>query len=176
MEYTFTLKYRLSAEDRDQVQLVERLGEAGCDDALIGTGQPGRIAMEFTRQADSALAAILSALAAVKRSTPSATLDEVAPDFVGLTDVAEMVKVTRQNMRKLIPNHSASFPAPVHEGSSAIWHLTDVFAWCRTRGLYAVDQAAADVALIAKQIDIMREAAQLDPDIQRQAHALVLCR
>ena len=176
MEYTFTLKYRLSAEDRDQVQLVERLGEAGCDDALVGTGQPGRIAMEFIREADSALAAMLSALADVKRAIPSATLDEVAPDFVGLTDVAEMVKVTRQNMRKLMLNHSVSFPAPVHEGNTAIWHLTDVFAWCRIKGLYDVDQAAADVARIAKQINIMKEAAQLDPDIQRQAQALVFCR
>ena len=49
MEYTFTLKYQLvgqTEEARDA--LVERLAEAGCDDALIGLGIPGRIALEFT--------------------------------------------------------------------------------------------------------------------------------
>ncbi|EJR8320695.1 DNA-binding protein, partial [Escherichia coli] len=43
MEYTFTLKYQLADDDRDPEALVERLGEAGCDDALIGIGQPGRL-------------------------------------------------------------------------------------------------------------------------------------
>ena len=49
MEYTFTLKYQLTYADRDPDALVERLGEAGCDDALVGIGQPGRLALEFTR-------------------------------------------------------------------------------------------------------------------------------
>src|SRR5256885_15080855 len=46
MEYTFTLKYQLTDDDRDSQTLVERLGEAGCDDALVGIGQPGRLALE----------------------------------------------------------------------------------------------------------------------------------
>ena len=54
MEYTFTLKYQLADEDRDADALVERLGEAGCDDALVGIGQPGRLALEFTREAADA--------------------------------------------------------------------------------------------------------------------------
>lgn len=41
MEYTFTLKYQLADDDRNPDVLVERLGEAGCDDALVGIGQPG---------------------------------------------------------------------------------------------------------------------------------------
>ena len=36
MEYTFTLKYQLTDDDRDPDALVERLAEAGCDDALVG--------------------------------------------------------------------------------------------------------------------------------------------
>ena len=35
MEYTFTLKYQLTEDDSDPDGLVERLGEAGCDDALV---------------------------------------------------------------------------------------------------------------------------------------------
>ncbi len=97
MEYICTLKYRLAERDDDPDVLVERLGEAGCDDALVGIGQPGRLALEFTREADSAEPAVRSALADVKHAIPSARLIEAAPDFVGLTDVAEVAGVSRQN-------------------------------------------------------------------------------
>ena len=101
MEYDFTLKFKLSDSDCDFDQLVDRLGEAGCTDALAGIGVPGRIAIDFTREASSAKDAILSALADVKGAIPTAQLIEVGPDFVGLTDVAQLVGVSRQNMRKL---------------------------------------------------------------------------
>ena len=72
MEYTFTLKYQLADEDRDADALVERLGEAGCDDALVGIGQPGRLALEFTREAADADEAVRSALADVRCAAPTA--------------------------------------------------------------------------------------------------------
>ncbi|MBN0231624.1 DNA-binding protein, partial [Pseudomonas aeruginosa] len=78
MEYTFTLKYQLTDDDRDPDALVERLGEAGCDDALVGIGQPGRLALEFTREAADADEAVRSALADVRRAAPTARLIEVA--------------------------------------------------------------------------------------------------
>ena len=76
MEYIFTLKYQLADDDRDPEALVERLCEAGCDDALIGIGQPGRLALEFTREAENAEAAVRSALADVRIAIPSARLIE----------------------------------------------------------------------------------------------------
>lgn len=87
MEYTFTLKYQLADDDSAPDALVERLGAAGCDDALVGVGQPGRLALEFTREAGSAEEVMRSALADVKAAIPSARLIEVSPDLVGLTDV-----------------------------------------------------------------------------------------
>ena len=36
MEYLFTLKYRLRAQDTDGEALIDRLFEAGCDDAHAG--------------------------------------------------------------------------------------------------------------------------------------------
>lgn len=80
MEYTFTLKYRLSAANQNVDDLIQRLGAEGCDDVLVGVGQPGRVALEFTREADSAQAAIQSALADVKRVMPKAQLLEDAPE------------------------------------------------------------------------------------------------
>ncbi|MBP1202924.1 hypothetical protein JOD97_000938 [Duganella sp. 1411] len=83
MEYVFTLNYQLVDGDRDTEALVERLGQAGCEDALVGIGQPGRLALEFTRESDTADAALRSALADVREAIPSATLIELARDLVG---------------------------------------------------------------------------------------------
>lgn len=173
MEYTFTLKYQLTDDDRDVDALVERLGEAGCDDALVGIGQPGRLALEFTREATDAGAAVRSALADVRRAAPSAKLIEVAPDLVGLTDVAEIVGVSRQNMRKLMLAHPGSFPAPVHEGSASIWHLVDVLTWLQAKGSYALDKDVLDVAWVALQVNVAKEGRRLPRSASKELQALV---
>lgn len=53
-EYKFTLKYQLVAGDANHDSIVERLGQAGCTDALVGMGIAGRLALQFDREADSA--------------------------------------------------------------------------------------------------------------------------
>ncbi len=173
MEYTFTLKYQLADEDRDPDALVERLGEAGCDDALVGIGQPGRLALEFTREATDADAAVRSALADVRSAIPSAKLIEVAPDLVGLTDVADIVGVSRQNMRKLMLAHPGSFPAPVHEGSASIWHLADVLTWLQAKGGYSLAKDVLDVSQVALQVNVAKEGQRLPRSASEKLQALV---
>lgn len=173
MEYTFTLKYQLAEDDGDPDTLVERLGEAGCDDALVGIGLPGRVALEFTREAANADEAVRSALADVRRAVPSARLIEAAPDLVGLTDVAEIVGVSRQNMRKLMLAHPSSFPAPVHEGSASIWHLADVLAWLEAKGSYALAKGVLDVARVALQVNVAKEGRRLPRSVAKELKTLV---
>jgi hypothetical protein len=79
MQCEFGMKFKLGAEDADGGELLERLGAAGCDDAVIGVGQPGRIALEFTREASSVKEAISSALRDVEKAIPTAQLIEVTP-------------------------------------------------------------------------------------------------
>ncbi|KCV59388.1 helix-turn-helix transcriptional regulator [Bordetella bronchiseptica] len=173
MEYLFTLKYQLADADSDLDALVERLGEAGCDDALVGMGLPGRLALEFTREADSAEAAVRSALADVRRAMPTAVLIEAAPDLVGLSDVAQIVGVSRQNMRKLMLAHPATFPAPIHEGSASLWHLADVLGWLQARGGYPLAQATLDVARMALKVNVAKEARRLPRSAGAGLDALV---
>ena len=156
MEYVFTLKYQIASEDPDE--LIERLGAAGCDDALIGTGQAGRLALEFTRHGRNAHTAMLSALREVKKALPDAKLIEATPDLVGLSDVAEMLGVSRQNMRKLMVGHGTRFPIPVHEGSSALWHLADVLSWLKEKGSYELDEHLIEIAISTRQINIAKVA------------------
>lgn len=171
MDYIFTLKYQLGEGENDTVLVVERLGEAGCDDALVGIGLPGRIALEFTREAVSAEVALHSALADVYRALPHARLIEVAPDLVGLSDIAEIAGVSRQNIRKLMLGHPGSFPLPVHEGSTSLWHLTDILDWLQGRD-YTLAQSVRDMALAAMQVNVLREQRRLPQPLTPELRAL----
>lgn len=151
MEYCFTLRFSLPEGHASADEMVEALAAAGCDDALIGLGMPGRIALEFTRESDSATEALAEAEAAVVQAIPGATLVEAAPDFVGLTDVAELIGMSRQNMRKLMLSHRPPFPLPVHDGKTAIWHLADVLEWLSQRGNYALPVATRELAQVTRQ-------------------------
>ena len=174
-EYRFTLKFALKNPDANIDELIEHLGEAGCTDALVGIGQPGRIGLDFTRESKSAADAVLSAFADVKRAIPEAILVEAAPDFVGLTDMANLLGFTRQNMRKLAVQASSVFPPPVHEGTPTIWHLASVLAWLKARGTYAIDESLWEVAKATRQFNLAKEMQDLaiEPSIQRDMKRLL---
>jgi predicted DNA-binding transcriptional regulator AlpA len=157
MEYEFTVKFKLPNADEDIDAVVERLGSTGCDDALVGIGIPGRVALKFSREAESSEAAILSAIRDVRKALPSAELIEVGPDFVGLTDVAEIAGVSRQNIRKLMQSHKRTFPLAVHEGSACVWHLAPLLQWLQTSMNYSIPVNTLEVARTAMQINIARE-------------------
>ncbi|MFJ4289361.1 helix-turn-helix transcriptional regulator [Cupriavidus sp. NPDC089707] len=172
MEYSFALRYQLSPDDNDPDALVERLYEAGCDDAVVGTGVARRIAVAFDREAESAMDAIMSALADVKRAIPSAMLVEAAPDLVGLTDVADAIGMSRQNMRKLMIGHAESFPPPVHEGTSSLWHLREVLLWMSKSG-YEIDRTLIETASTTMQVNLAMRVRDVSPAMERQFRPLV---
>lgn len=76
--FEFGMKFKVGAENVNLKDLVERLYEAGCDDAVAGTGEPGLIALNFTREAPSANDAVVGALSDVKNAIADAELIEVA--------------------------------------------------------------------------------------------------
>jgi hypothetical protein len=171
MDYEITLTLKLAPDDSNLDELVERLGAAGCTDAMIGIGQAGQLALDFIRDGRSAEQAILSALKGVKKAVPTAKLIEVGPDLVGLTDVAELLGVTRQNMRKLMVAHAAAFPVPVHSGSVSLWHLAPVLEFLRERG-YDLGPGLVDVARAAMRINIASQAARIGHAVDRRLASL----
>jgi predicted DNA-binding transcriptional regulator AlpA len=90
-----------------------------------------------------------------------------------LTDVAEIVGMSRQNMRKLMLAHPGSFPAPVHEGSTSIWHLADVLAWLQAKGSYALAKDMLEVARVALQVNVAKEGQRLPRLVSKELEALV---
>lgn len=172
MEHTFLLRYRLP-ESMASEEVVERLDAAGCHDALVGIGVPGRVALDFSRKAESAEAALLSALRDVRGALPEARLVEAEPDLVGLTEAARLVRVSRQNLHKMMKRHAGTFPSPVHEGSTAIWHLSDLLGWLKAYQGYDVPAALEQLAATTKQVNLACRAADLEPGISDEVRRLI---
>jgi predicted DNA-binding transcriptional regulator AlpA len=174
MEYEFTLKFKLDPADANLDEIVDRLGTAGCDDAMIGIGVAGHLGLEFVREAVSAEEAILSAIKDVKTAVPSAQLAEIGPDFVGLTDVADLLGMSRQNMRKLMVTHAHTFPIPVHTGQASLWHLALVLQFLKDRGQHKVAQTLLEVAGTAMKFNITKETALIGHRVDERMFALLI--
>lgn len=170
-EYDFTLKFALNRMSEELDAVVGRLGKEGCSDALIGVGQADRIALNFTRSSESAHGALLSALKDVKNAAPDAKLIEAAPDLAGLSDIADFLGFSRQNMRKLMLAHSAAFPLPVHEGNPSIWHLAEVLEWLKARG-YDIDPVLIETSAACMHFNVAIEMRR-EPGVAEDVLALV---
>ncbi len=81
-EYDFTLIFQLTEPDVNPEIYVEALYEAGCDDALIGTGKLGYLSLNFLRESNSAFEAISSGINNVKSVLTEAELIHISPDLV----------------------------------------------------------------------------------------------
>ena len=172
-DYDFALTFNLPGKDADPEQFVDALFEAGCDDASLGLGQNGRIALNFIRHSNSAVDAISSAIADVKEAIPGATLIEATPDLVGLTDVADILGFTRQNMRKIVVNNKPFFPSPVHEGSVALWHLYKVLNWLSSCKKYDIDESLINVSKVNMHVNLASQMRDIDIETQHSFQAIV---
>ncbi len=170
-EYDFILKFSLPDNEADPENCIAELAKAGCDDALIGIGLNGRLALDFTRRSPSALEALSSAAKDVKRAIPGAKLIEAEPDMVGLTDVADILGFSRQNMRKLMLKNP-DFPAPLHDGKPSIWHLARILQWLHEKGMYKIEPSLLEIAKAAMQFNIARDLQDLEPAFQSNIQTL----
>jgi len=164
-EYEFTLTFSLPGEDDNPEQYLDALYESGCDDAVLGTGQPGTIGLDFVREAESAEDAVRSAIANVEAAIPGAELVEAKPDLVGLTDVADIAQCSRQYVRKVTMTIKR-FPRPAVTGRKVqLWHLCDVAQFEQVK----IPKAVAEIAWIARRINFDRERRQLENEDRARA-------
>ena len=166
--YEFELRFSLPTTSQNSEDFVEQLAEAGCTDALVGIGQAGRLGFHFTREANSAFDAILSAVKNIKKAIPQASLIEAAPDLVGLSDIADILGYSRQNIRKLMMNNLVSFPTPLHQGKTILWHLSSILRWVKESNRYEIDELLLDIASTNMQLNIAKETVHLDAAIHEQ--------
>jgi len=72
------------------------------------------VLLESIREYTLAHEVVLGAISDVRKTLPSAKLVETYPDLVGLTDVAEIIGVFRQNMRRLMVKYPDIYPSSAH--------------------------------------------------------------
>ena len=161
--WEFVLKFRLPPGRTEPTAWLDALFEAGCDDATVGTGRYGSVALDFSREAVSADVAIRSAIADVLKAIPGAQLTEIAPDLVNLADLAGIVGCSRQNIRKYaaaeIRTVPAAFPDPVYTGNPSLWRLAEVLVWFDRN---------TDLHPDPRTLELARVVSEVSADIHRQ--------
>jgi hypothetical protein len=75
--HAFILRFVLPDPGANPAHFLDALFEAGCDDAVIGIGLPGSVALDFSRESVSVDVAVRSATEAVMTAIPDAKLTEV---------------------------------------------------------------------------------------------------
>lgn len=152
--YEFEIHVALPKNVAIDFDIADRLFRAGCDDCVLGHGRPGRLTLMVDRAAESAEEAINSVLDNLAVAVPGASALEVTPDIVGLTDLAEIVGRTRQNMRVLLLGTTEA-PAPMHVGSTALWHLAPVLEWLSAEKDYQIDPCLLQTARAAMRANAL---------------------
>ena len=148
-EYEFTLTFTLPGTQDDPVQHIDALFEAGCDDAVVGAGTPGTISLEFNRDAASATSAIKSAIRDVVKAIPGISLVEAKPDLVGLTDIAEILDCSRQNIRKYAVGYP-NFPRPAVTGKFQLWHLWEIAKFDK----FSIPETIIEISKVAWKLNL----------------------
>lgn len=172
-EYEFTLKFELPDHNTDPEIFIDKLYESGCDDALIGIGKKGYLALEFTRESSSAYEAMSSAIKDVRKVIPQANIVEASPDFVGVTDVANLLGCTRQNIQKLISKGNSQCPPAVYGGAQSIWHLAELLTWLAKYKEYSIKESLIETARTTMNLNLAKQSQTLDPDMQENFKILI---
>jgi hypothetical protein len=172
-EYEFTLKFKFSDPNIDPSNYIDALYEAGCDDALIGSGIKGSIAFDFIRESDSAYNAITSAIRDIKSVIPTLELVEASPDFVGISDLANLIGCSRQNIQKMLAKRDSDYPSPVYGSARSIWHLDELLVWLVKHKNYSIDTSLLEIAKTNKILNIANDYQKLDSDILLKLQHLI---
>ncbi len=163
-EYDFTLKFNIPDDLVISNDYLGILATEGCDDALVGLGNQGKIALNFIREAASAKAAVFTAIQDVKRAIPQAVLTEVSPDLISLTEVAKILGCTRQNIRNLIVKGEPKSPSPIYGGTPSLWHLSDILHWLSEEKNYPIASSLLELAKVNKNLNIAKDWQTVDSD------------
>ena len=167
--YDFTLTFSMSKYGSNPENCLNALYETGCDDAIVGTGRPGSIALNFSRSAKSAENAIRKAIFDVQNAIPDAELAELKPDLVGISDMAALLECSRQNIRKLAMNGNSNFPRPSVSGSVPLWHFYEVALWL-------LKNSRVKIKPKTEHVEIAKAAFQKNLEVQQDRYRILANR
>jgi len=151
MIHTFTLI--LSGPDPTVSKNVDRLFEAGCDDALFGI-RDGLHFAEFEREAPTFFDSLKSAICAMEGAIPGLLVSRVEPEeLVTAAEIAERTHRSRESVRLLFTGArgQARFPSPVAwlSDRTRLWNWHEVCAY------FANDAQATEAAQVQHLINAL---------------------
>ena len=118
--------------DLQESALVDALYEAGCDDALVGRVDSVQY-LDFSREAPTLEAAVLSAVHDVERVEGVEVVRLASAGLVSMADIATRTGRTRESVRLLIAGERGpgGFPPPVTDPRSRyrLWRWSEVEKW-----------------------------------------------
>lgn len=118
--------------DLQDESVIDRLFEAGCDDALVGSTD-GVQFIDFDRDAASLDVAVLSAVSDVEQVSGVQVIRLAGAGLVSIADIAARVGRTRESVRLLVSGARGpgNFPAPVTDPRARyrLWRWADVQRW-----------------------------------------------
>ncbi|MEW6917974.1 hypothetical protein V3M78_06760 [Trueperella pyogenes] len=152
--YEFTVKVDgLDIENPDQIgRLAETPDDIFILPAIIGRSQ--QLSCEVS--ANELSAAVRTVYRFVGKACPEIKLHSIVPDLVNTSEIAELLDVSRETVRKWDSNGLHNFPPPytsVGAGArtQSVWIWGDIFAWAQSESYGAqLDESATP--LTRKQI------------------------
>jgi transcriptional regulator with XRE-family HTH domain len=131
----FEFRIFCSGVDTIDDSFLDRLHEAGCDDALVFF-KDGYICLDFSREASNAEQALVSAVRDIEHSAIDAITERIEPDdLTSLSEIARRTGVTRASLQKYARGNSrvgADFPKPVANISRSrreLYSASEVISW-----------------------------------------------
>ncbi|WP_109314287.1 hypothetical protein [Pseudovibrio ascidiaceicola] len=116
--FEFDLVFALGEGEYDVFELADAVYAVGFDDAVVGTGQAGLLAVALEVEGEQPDQVILEAARSILPHLPKgSTLREVRPDLVSLADVAKKLSVQRQALQK------RKIPQPAVQGLYRVTEL-----------------------------------------------------
>lgn len=150
--YWFDITVAGPVTDEHIEALGSRIAERGGIDATVQADHRGGVVM-FSREADDAVQAIVSAVEDVEAVGMTATT--VTEDRVTVEEIAERARVTNTAVRYWISGSRGpgDFPEPkVARARGALYSWAEVSSWLATAQLGQVDHLAAETARAAALI------------------------
>lgn len=133
--HNFTLV--LSGVSSETEGLEDALFIAGCSDALI-CFYGKSVYMEFDRESDTLNKAVATAIRDVEGAGIKALVESVDSTLVGLSDIADLSKLSRQAIALLKDGSrgKGNFPNPIQriKGQSPLWSWAEVATWLTESG------------------------------------------
>ena len=177
---TFHFTLIVDGPDLQDQFLIDRLFEAGCDDATIGSSD-GVQYVDFDREAEALEDAILSAIDDLEKLEGVEVVRIADAGLASLADIAARIDRTRESVRLLVSGARGpgNFPKPVTDPRSRyrLWRWSEVASWFKEyRGGFPAVADEQLAAMYNAALELRHDRRLLEPTASVSLRDLVRTR